>query len=260
MRVEFQAFIALIYRQLKRFVRSKSRLVNSFTQPILWFVFFGLGWSAAFKLAGPSIRNLFGGVEYLKFLAPGVAMMTVFTASFMSGISVIWDREFGFLKELLVAPASRESIILGRIFGDSIITTMQGFVMLLLLSAMLGILKPLSMLGVTAVMFASSLTFTSLGISIASRMRSMEGFHLLIGFVTMPLLFLSGAFYPISPLPGWLRTLSLVNPLTFSVELARGVYIGVFQLTPPISMAGLITSMTASLTAAILLFRKTYIA
>lgn len=205
------------YRQVKRFLRARSRVIGTTIQPIVWLIFFGLGFSRTFRMMGPGM----GGFEYLPFLVPGVVMMSVFFGSFMSGISVIWDREFGFLKEVLVAPVPRDATILGRALGDSTTSVIQGIVILILAS----VLAPeINLSGIPAVlvsMMLVSLSFTSLGIIIGSRMRSMEGFQLINTFLSMPILFLSGAFYPIQTMPRWMRAIALLNPLTYGVDGAR---------------------------------------
>ncbi len=254
------AFYALVYRHIKRFIRYKSRIVTSFIQPILWFVFFGIGWSYAFNIRGLNLKFLFGGVDYLKFLLPGVVMMTVFTSSFMSGLSVLWDREFGFLKELLVSPASRIAILCGRVLGDSIIVTLQGVIMLAILSVFVGSINLYGIIITVLISFITALIFVALGITIASYIKSMEAFHMITGFITLPMLFLSGAFYPIDPLPEWMKILALIDPLTYSVDLARNVLIGVSSLNYMIDCIGIIISLVVFISLSVFSFKRTYIA
>jgi len=225
------------YRQVKRFLRSHSRLVGSIIQPVFWMVFLGVGFTSA--LHGVAI---FGGLDYLRFFAPGVIVMAVFFTAFFSGISVIWDRELGFLKEILVAPASRVTIIMGRILGDSTVAFIQGLIVLAIAYVLVPTLNftgiPLTLLAA----FFTALQFTGLGVAIACRLHSLEGFHLINMLVAMPIFFLSGAFYPISSLPDWSTPIILMNPLVYGVEVARLALTGVNYLPPTVSIAALIAS------------------
>jgi len=211
----------MVYRQTRRFLRSKSRIVGMILNPIIWIVFFGIGWSRIFK--GP--MEIFGGVDYLTFLAPGIFAMTIFNQSFISGVSVIWDKEFGFLKEVLVAPTSRKESIAGRIFGDSIVATCQG-TLILLLTFSIAKLDIFGILPSILIGFMLALAFTSFGVSIATKMESMEGFHAIVGILMLPLIFLSGAIYPIDAMPEWMRVIAYANPMTYAVDGARLYLVG----------------------------------
>jgi len=242
------------YRQVKRFLRARSRVIGSTIQPIVWLIFFGLGFSRTFRMMGPV-----GGFEYLPFLVPGVVMMSVFFGSFMSGISVIWDREFGFLKEVLVAPVPRDATILGRALGDSTTSVIQGIVILMLASVLAPEIKLSGIPLVLISMLLVSLSFTSLGIIIGSRMRSMEGFQLINTFLSMPILFLSGAFYPIQSMPGWMRAFAMINPLTYGVDGARIALtgMGVNNMLTDLLMLSFTSAIFVSISAWI--FRRTTI-
>ncbi|MBC7110354.1 MAG: ABC transporter permease [Archaeoglobi archaeon] len=218
------ALRVMAYRQMKRFLRAESRLMGTFLNPLIWLVFFGLGFSNL--LSSPAMREMFGGADYLSFLAPGIFVMTVFNHSFIAGVSVIWDKEFGFLKEVLVAPISRKEGIFGRILGDSIITLLQGMVILLLTFILAENLRLSGLLPALAVGLLLSVTFSSLGVSMALRMESMEGFQMIMMIISLPLIFLSGAIYPLGSMPEWMRTLSLFNPLTYGVDAVRCLLIG----------------------------------
>ncbi len=210
-----RAFTIMIYRQVKRFMRARSRVAGMILNPLVWLVFFGLGWSGAFKS-----NTMFGGVDYLTYLSPGLYAMTIFNLSFVSGLSVIWDREFGFLKEVLVAPASRRESIAGRIVGDSIVATFQGLVVLAL-TFLIANLRVEGVLPAILVGFLMALAFSSFGVGIATRMESMEGFQIIMSLLMLPLIFLSGAIYPIQTMPDWMRMLAYINPLTYAVDAAR---------------------------------------
>lgn len=233
------AFITLAYRQLKRFTRTRSRVIGSFVNPIIWLVFFGLGWSQVFNF--PMAKQIFGGVDYLSFLAPGIVAMTIFNSSFISGISVI--KQFGFLKEILVAPASRKAAIVSRIIGDSLTSLFQGTIILLLTFVIADSPKVSEIPFVLLLGFMLAVAFASFGVSLALRMTSMEGFQMIMGFLMLPLLFLSGAFYPIDTMPNWMQVLAHINPLTYAVDGSRYFLLGTsrFPITTDLSVLALLS-------------------
>lgn len=219
-----EALTTMAYRQLKRFSRARSRVVGMVINPLIWLVFFGLGWSRVFD--NPMAKMIFGGVDYLTFLAPGIFAMTVFNMSFIAGVSVIWDKQFGFLKEVLVAPASRKESILGRIIGDSFVTLAQGAIILVLTYPLAESLKLGGFLPALGVSFLLSMAFSGFGVSLALKMESMEGFQMVMMVLMLPLTFLSGAIYPIDSMPGWMKALAYINPLTYAVDGARHFLVG----------------------------------
>lgn len=251
-------FIAMWYRQIKRFWRAKPRVIGTFLQPIFWLIFFGLGFSAAFGRA--ESPRVFMGFDYLTFLLPGVALMTIFMASFMSGISVIWDKEFGYLKVVLVSPASRKASILGRSLGDSTIAILQGLTILLIGYPLAPKLNLGNIIPFIIISLIASVSFASIGIIIATKMQTMEGFQLMVNIITLPLLFLSGIFYPIDTAPSWLLPLALINPLTYAVDAARILLIGKGTLDLLIDIVCLIVFSSVFLLIAIYQFEKTTIA
>ncbi len=249
-----RAFTIMIYRQIKRFIRARSRVAGMILNPIVWLIFFGLGWSGAFKS-----NTMFGGVDYLTYLSPGLFAMTVFNLSFVSGLSVIWDREFGFLKEVLVAPASRKESIAGRIVGDSIVATFQGLIVLTL-TFLIANLKVEGVISAILVGFLTALAFSSFGVGIATKMESMEGFQIIMSLLMLPLIFLSGAIYPIQAMPDWMKMLAYINPLTYAVDAARQTLTdvpGVFSFSVDITV--LIVLVAILLGTAMVLFERTTI-
>ncbi|EHR77652.1 ABC transporter [Thermococcus litoralis DSM 5473] len=237
-----EALTTMAYRQLKRFTRARSRVFGMVINPLIWLVFFGLGWSKVFD--NPMAKMIFGGVDYLTFLAPGIFAMTVFNMSFMGGMSVIWDKQFGFLKEVLVAPASRRGSILGRIIGDSLVTLAQGAIILVLTYPLAESLKLSGFLPVLGIGFLLSIAFQGFGVSLALKMESMEGFQMVLGIIMLPLTFLSGAMYPIDAMPSWMRALAYINPLTYAVDGARHFLVGEnvtkFALTTDVGVLALL--------------------
>lgn len=216
-----RAFTIMVYRQIKRFSRAKSRVVGMVANPLIWLVFFGVGWSGVFRDA-----RIFGGADYLTYLAPGIFAMTVFNQSFISGVSVIWDREFGFLKEVLVAPASRKESIAGRIVGDSIVAIIQGAI-ILILTLLITEIQISGIIPALGIGFLLAVAFSSFGVSIATRIHSMEGFQMIMAVLMLPIIFLSGAIYPVSAMPSWMKILAYINPLTYAVDGSRIVLTGI---------------------------------
>lgn len=206
-------------RQLKRYIRSKSRIVGSLGQPILFLVALGFGFGPIFQKAG--------GGNYINFLAPGVIAQGILFTAIFSGIELIWDRQFGFLKETLVAPVSRGEIMIGRTLGGATIATLQGII-ILILASLIGF-RPYNLLMLPVAFFLMlliALLFTALGTAIASTLEDFQGFQLIMNFLVMPLFFLSGALFPIQSAPPLLQLISKINPLTFGVDGLRDALTG----------------------------------
>ena len=207
-------------RQIKRFFRVKARLVSSLLMPFLFLAFLGLPMSF---IPGMEIR----GMNYLDFLAPGIVGMTLLFAGTMSGASVIWDKEFGFLKEVLVAPVNRFSIILGRSLGSMTIAIVQAFIIIAIAAAMGVKISGLSGFLLSILfMVLTCATFTGLGLIIATKLADTEGFMSIMNLVILPIFFLSGAFFPVEGMPGGIRQVMYLNPLTYGVDGLRGTLVG----------------------------------
>lgn len=232
------AVYVMAYRQLKHFVRSPSRITASIVNPLIWILFFGMGWASTFRF--PGAKALFGGVDYLSFLIPGIIAMSVFTGSFLSGISILFDKQFGFLKEILVAPVPRVAAMTGRILGDSLTATIEAGIIAVIGLPLITRVSFLGILYALLYSYLAAIGFSALGIAIASRMRSYEGFQLIMSFLIMPLIFLSGAFYPIRYMPWWLKLLAYMDPLTYSVDATRYWLVGVAQINPWIDLGALL--------------------
>ena len=207
-------------RQIKRFLRVKARLVSSILMPFLFLAFLGLPMSFIPAL---EVR----GMNYLDFLAPGIVGMALLFAGTISGASVIWDKEFGFLKEVLVAPVNRFSIILGRSLGSMTIAIVQALVIIAIAAAMGVKISSLSGFFLAMVFIVlTCATFTGLGLIIATRLSDTEGFMSIMNLVIMPLFFLSGAFFPLEDMPPGIRHIMYINPLTYGVDGLRGTLVG----------------------------------
>ncbi len=213
-------------RNMKRFIRSKSRIVGSIAMPLFFLLFLGVGLNSVVQLPGL-------GESYIAFLIPGMVAMSVLFTSVFSGIQIIWDKQFGFLKETLVAPVSRLEIMSGQTLGGATTAVIQGS-LILVLSMFVGfpLLNPVGFLIALAFMVLIGISFTAFGIAIASRMEDMTGFQLIMNFVVFPIFGLSGALFPISSLPAWMIPLTLLDPLTYGVEGIRYGLTGVSQINP----------------------------
>ena len=216
--MNLQAIYTIWLREVKRFSRSKSRIIGSMTQAIFFLAIFGVG-----------LNNLIDmpEVSYLTFIAPGIISMTILFPSIIAGVSVLWDKQFGFLKEILVAPVSRLSIMFGKALGGATTAMFQGLIML---SAVfiIGII-PFSWQGfgfAVVIMAISAIALVSLGLAIASRMDDPHGFQMIMNFLIMPMFMLSGAFFPIDNLPGPMMFFVSIDPLTYTVDALRNVLLG----------------------------------
>ncbi len=234
---ELQAIYVLWLRQMKRFIRAPSRIIGTIVQPLFLLVILGLGLGSA---VFPSIET-----NFLNFLAPGIIAMAIMMSSIFTGVSVLWDRQFGFLQEVLVAPVSRFSIILGRTFGGATLALVQGFVILGIALFMGAVVPGLANLALT-VLIMVLLTFAAVGMGLitASVIKDYEGFQVISNLILLPLFFLSSAFFPIShDWPGWLQTITLFNPLFYMVDGTRGALTGANNLFSPYFDLGIIILM-----------------
>lgn len=205
-------------REVKKFMRTKSRIVGALGQPIFYLLALGYGLGSVFSAAGRG--------NYIEFLVPGIIGMTIIFSSIFNGMSVIWDRQFGFLKETMVAPVSRLSIMFGRTLGGATVAAFQGCIVLVLtfffgfqLSSWLLIFPAV------ALMLLIALLFNSLGIMVASVLKDMQGFQLIMNFLVMPMFFLSGALFPLQGIPLFMQVVASADPLSYGVDSLRAVLI-----------------------------------
>ncbi len=217
-RHELRAVYAVWLRDVIRFTAERVRFLGAIGQPLIYLAVMGTGFGATFRSTAVPV-----GFSYRAFMFPGILGMTVLFTSLFSAISIIWDREFGFLKEILVAPVSRGSIVLGKALGGATIASAQG-TLLLVLSPLVGVhLGAAQVVRLWVVMFVMAFALTSLGLTIASRMTSMEGFQVVMNFLIVPMWLLSGAFFPLRGVPGWMAAVMRVDPLTYGVDALRGI-------------------------------------
>ena len=214
-------------REMIRFVRSKGRLISGLAQPLLLLFVLGSGLSGL-------TRSATGGVEFTTFLFPGiVATSTLFTAIF-AGISIVWDREFGFLREMLVAPIPRSSILVGKCFGGATIATLQALI-LVALAGLVGVpYDPVMIIWLLALLFLTALAMTAFGLMISARIKKFQAVMPIVQLVLTPMMFLSGSLFPLAGLPAWLAVLTEINPLTYAVEPMRHVVFERLAMPPAV--------------------------
>jgi len=207
------------YRDILRFWHDKMRMIGSLILPLLFLVVFGSGLSTRMGFLAP-------GVDFTQFIFPGIIGMTVLMSSFMAGVSVVWDREFGFLKEVLVAPISRASVAVGKTLGATTVALLQGII-ILLFTPLVGIsLSIWTVLALLPLMFLLAASMGSLGVLLATRIKSMEAFTAVMQLLMFPMVFLSGAFFPLEGLPAWMNILVKLNPATYGIAPIRQVVLG----------------------------------
>jgi len=222
-----QAIYVLWLREMKRYVRARSRIVGSLGMPFFFLIFLGTGFKSFRPASMPE------HIDYLNFLAPGMLAVVLQFGSMFTGMAILWDRQFGFLKEIMVAPVSRVAIVLGRTLGGMTTALMQGLLFIavallagLKISGLAGfLLTPLFMIFITA-------AFVNLGLAIASLMRDMQGFSIVMNFIMVPLLLLSGALVPLDQFPRWIQILAYLDPLFYGVDGLRYCLIGMSRLPP----------------------------
>jgi ABC-2 type transport system permease protein len=247
----YSKIISILWlRQLKRYYRSRARMVGSLAQPVLFLVALGFGFGPIYQKAG--------GGNYIQFIAPGIiAMSIIFTAMF-TGIEVIYDRQFGFLKETLVAPVPRWTIMLGRTFGGATVATIQGIVVFCI-ALLIGFRPENIFIAPLAIIYMALIAtfFTAFGTAIASRMEDMQAFPLIINFLIMPLFFLSGALFPLSGLPKVIQLITRANPLSYGVDGIRGILSGQMHFTLHLDFLVLFVFTIIALSIGSFLFSKT---
>lgn len=231
-------------RDLKRFWRDTMRRIGAFTQPLIYLFLLGTGLQSAFTVFGG------GETKYVTFMYPGIVAMTLLFTAMFSAISIIWDREFGFLKEMLVAPIPRTSVALGKVFGGGTTALLQG-VILLFFMPLVGIPFTVEkILLMLLFMLVISLGLTAMGVLIAARMKSFEGFPIVMNFILLPMFFLSGAMFPLQNLPRWMDVLTKINPMTYGVDALRGIALKGIEITGGSGPAALPPEVTAKLSQA----------
>ena len=233
-------------RELRRYVRSRAQIVASLGQPVMYLVALGFGLGPVFQKAGQG--------SYVQFIAPGVIAMTILFSSVFSGMGLLWDRQFGFLKETMVAPVPRVQVMLGRVLGTATVAVLQGLLVVLVcfiagFRAVNIQMIPLALL----FMLLTASVFAAVGTTIGSVLQNMQGFQLIMNFLVMPLFFLSGALFPLNSLPKALGVVTSLDPLAYGVDALRASLAG-------ISHFGMITDLTVLVSVgAVMLFVSSYL-
>ena len=236
-------------RQIKRYFRSRARIVGSLGQPLLFLLSLGFGFGPIFRRAGQG--------NYIQFLAPGVIAMTVLFSAIFNGIELIWDRQFGFLKETLVAPVPRVTIMIGRTLGGATTSVMQGLIVVI--ACLIVGFRPsgvMAIAGGLVFMVLIAVMFTALGTAIASVLSDFQGFQMIMNFLVMPIFFLSGALFPLMGLPRALDLIARIDPLSYGVDGLRGSLTGMSHFGLPTDLAVLSVLTVALLLAGSRLFSK----
>ena len=238
------AIYILWLRELKRYVRSRVQIVASLGQPLLYLLVLGFGLGPVFAKAGNG--------NYLQFVAPGVISMTILFTSVFSGIAMLWDRQFGFLKETLVAPVPRIQVMIGRTLGGATVAVIQGT--LIMAACLIAGFRPqnFALLPVAFLfMMLIAMVFSALGTAFGSVLQDMQGFQLIMNFMVLPIFFLSGALFPLTGLPKVLAVITRLDPLTYGVDALRGLLIGQshFRLITDLTLLSIIATAFLALGA-----------
>jgi len=211
-------------RELIRFERTRTRILSGLIQPVLFLIVMGYGMSG--------LVGTVGGFDFKKFVFPGIMAMSVVTTAIFSGMSIVWDREFGFLREMLVAPTSRASLALGKTAGGATVAAAQGTIMLAL-APLVGVhLTAVLVVEIVGLELLMAIALTAFGVFVATHIERMEGFQVVMQMLLFPMIFLSGALFPLNKLPGWLSVLTHVNPLTYAVAPLRQVVFAAQHMGP----------------------------
>ncbi|ADG82793.1 ABC transporter permease [Thermincola potens] len=243
-----RAIYVIWQREIIKFWREKARIVTSLVQPAVWLFIMGKGIGSTFR--GPM------NVDYVQFMFPGVIAMTVLFSASFSAISIVWDREFGFLKEVLVAPVPRTAVVIGKALAGSTTATLQG-VMVLLFAPLIGVnLQAPVIIKTILLLLFISFTVTSGGIVIAAKMQSFHSFQLVMNFLIMPMFFLSGAMFPIHNLPLWMKLMARIDPMAYGVDALKGVLIGANEMGIGQDIVVLAVFCMLAICIAVFLFNK----
>jgi ABC-2 type transport system permease protein len=213
--MELNAIYVIVAREFKKFIRERSRLFSAIARPVLWLFIVGAGLS---RLVPQDV-----GVPYIQFIFPGILGMTILFSSIFSSISIIWDKEFGFMKEILVAPVSRLSIVVGKALSGMVVSTIQAVIILALFPFIGFKLSILQIAGVFLLCASISFSISAFGVVLATFYDSYESFSVIMNFIVMPMFFLSGAMYPVKLLPEILKICAKINPLTYGIDAMKHV-------------------------------------
>jgi ABC-2 type transport system permease protein len=231
-----RAIYIIWYRDVIRYWRDRWRLGASFAQPILFLAIFGVGLSSSLRGVGGTFASHPGGptLDYVQFMFPGIICMTILFTSIFGAMSIVWDREFGFLKEVLVAPINRSAVAIGKTLGGATQAMLQGLI-ILVLAPFVGVkLTLVTVVELIPLTFTLAFALSALGVAVASGLRSLQAFQVVINFLVQPLFFLSGALFPLTGLPSWMSVLTRLDPLAYGVDPIRRVVLQESGLPAPL--------------------------
>jgi len=230
MRSELRAIKIVWKRELIRFANDRLRIVTSLVQPLLFLFVLGSGLQ---QLASSGTH----GVDLKTFMYPGILCVTVMFTAMFSAASIVWDREFGFLREMMVAPVRRSSIVIGKCLGGATVASFQGVIMICLAGAVDVPYQPTLILGVFALQLLLAFSITAFGVMVAARIKSMQSFMGLMQMIVTPMFFISGALFPVIGLPAWLAVLNRLDPMTYAVDPMRGLVFSRLDISPQAKQA-----------------------
>ncbi len=214
------------YRDLLRYWRDRVRAIVGLAQPLLFLVVFGAGLGSSLGGSFGGAGGDAGGLSYAQFVYPGVVGMAVLFSAIFGAMSIVWDREFGFLKEILVAPIDRSAVAIGKALGGATQAMIQG-VILLVLAPVIGVTLDVgTVLLLLPFLFILAFALSAMGVALASRMKSMQGFQIVMNFLMMPMFFLSGSLFPLTGVPGWMAVLGRLDPVTYGMDPIRRIVLG----------------------------------
>jgi ABC-2 type transport system permease protein len=246
--IDVEAILMLCERDLARFVRERAQLYGSLARTVVWLFVLGAGLRGSITVPG--------NLSYLAYVFPGMLAMAIIFTALQSAVGVIFDREFGFLKEIMVAPIPRSSIVIGKALAGATIATIQGCI-IFLFAPFAGVHPSVpALLASVVVMLLTGFGLTAVGLLFAARMTSFEGFGTINNFVVLPLYFTSGAQFPLDRAPGWMQTLAHFNPLVYAVDMLRGLLVGLWSFDPRLDLLVLVLFAIISLGAATFVFTR----
>ncbi|MDL4841057.1 ABC transporter permease [Aquibacillus rhizosphaerae] len=233
-----EGIIAIWQRDVIKFFRDRARLIGSFAMPFMFLILFGSGMSGAMSsMMGGANQGPLADFDFVQFMFPGIIGMTVFNTAIFSALSVVQDKEFGYMREILVSPMSRVSIAIGKVLGGSTVALFQGLMMLIFVPFIGVSISFVMIFQLIPVMFLVAFALSSLGLLIASSLKTSQGFQMIIQILIFPMLFLSGALFPLSGMPAWMNFLVKINPLTYSVDMFKKIILQPDQMAPALREA-----------------------
>jgi ABC-2 type transport system permease protein len=227
------------YRDLLRYWRDRVRAIVGLAQPLLFLIVFGAGLGSSLGGSFGAAGGADGGLSYAQFVYPGVIGMAVLFSAIFGAMSIVWDREFGFLKEILVAPIDRSAVAIGKALGGATQAMIQG-VILLVLAPVIGVTLDVgTVLLLLPFLFILAFALSAMGVALASRMKSMQGFQIVMNFLMMPMFFLSGSLFPLTGVPDWMAVLGRLDPVTYGMDPIRRIVLGATLPPDAVNQLGL---------------------